>query len=179
MATQNKIQVFPEKEPVFVDIKVGKELTKYRAWIGHYFVKGITEGSADEVKAVVRRMAEARAEPVEEIKALLEVVADYVATHSQTGLTDIAVKMGRHFHFGEKMVVMVKAEYLNRYYGGSWWVEVRVMFKGDDGLKALSKHIVSRIVEFGVAIDRDRLYNMLYEAARIAFNAYIHSGQYA
>jgi len=174
MITQTKPQVFPEKEPFFIELKVGKELTKYRAWVGPHIVKGITKGPADKVKAVVARMARAEAEPIEDIKSLVAAVADYVAAQSQSGNTDITVKMGRYFHFGEKMVVMVRAEYLNRYYGGSWWVEIRAMFKGDDGLKALSRHVVMRFVESEPPhmIDRDKLYNVLYEAARIAYNAY-------
>jgi len=174
MATQTKPQVFPEKEPVFVDIKTSKGLTKYRAWVGPYIVHGITEGPVDKVKAVVARMARSEAELIEDIKSLVASVADYVAAQSQSGITDIVVSMGRYFHFGEKMVVMVRAEYLNRYYGGSWWVEIRVMFKGDDGLKALSRHMVMRFVEPEPPhmIDRDKLYNVLYEAARIAYNAY-------
>ena len=181
MASQLKPQIFPEKEPFFIELKVGKELTKYRAWVGPYIVKGITEGPADEVKAVVARMARAEAEPIEDIKSLVAAVADYVAAQSQTGITDITVSMGRYFHLGEKMVVMVKAEYLNRYYGGSWWTEVKVMFKGDDGLKALSRHVVMRIFESEPPhmIDRDKLYNVLYEAARIAYNAYRGAGNHA
>jgi hypothetical protein len=181
MATQTKPQIFPEKEPFFIELKVGKELTKYRAWVGPHVVWGITSGPADKVKAVVARMARAEAEPIEDIKSLVASVADYVAAQSLTGITDITVKMGRYFHFGEKMVVMVRAQYLNRYFGGSWWAEVRVAFKGDDGLKALSRHMVMRFVEFEPPhiIDRDKLYNVLYEAARIAYNAYRRAEKHA
>jgi hypothetical protein len=181
MAIQTNPQVFPEKEPFFIELKVGKELTKYRAWVGPHVVWGITEGPADKVKAVVARMARAEAEPVDDIKSLVASVADYVAAQSQTGIVDIAVKMARYFHFGEKMVVMVRAQYLNRYYGGQWWVEIRVMFKGDDGLKALSRHMVMRFVELEPPhiIDRDKLYNVLLRAARIAYNAYRRAEKHA
>jgi len=174
MATQTKPQVFPEKEPVFVDMKTSKELTKYRAWVGPHVVRGITSGSPDMVKEVVTRMARAEAEPPYVVKSLVASVADYVAAQSQTGNTEVSVKLARHFYFGEKMVVMVRAQYLNRYYGGAWWAEIRVVFVGDDGLKALSRHMVMRFIEFEPphVIDRDKLYNVLMRAVRIAYNAY-------
>jgi hypothetical protein len=181
MATPKTPQIFPEKEPFFIELKVGKELTKYRAWVGPHVVWGITSGPADKVKAVVARMARAEAEPIEDIKSLVAAVADYVSAQSQTGIVDIAVKMARYFHFGEKMVVMVRAQYLNRDYGGQWWAEIRVVFKGDDGLKSLSKHMVMRYMDFEPPhiIDRDKLYNTLLQAARIAYNAYRRAEKHA
>jgi len=181
MATQTKPEIFPEKEPFFIELKVGKELTKYRAWVGPHVVWGLTSGPADKVKAVVARMARAEAEPVDDIKSLVASVADYVSAQSQSGNSEITVKIGRYFVYGEKMVVMVRAQYIPRYYGGSWWVEIRVVFKGHDGLKPLSRHMVMRILESEPPhmIDRDWLYNVLLRAARIAYNAYRGAGKHA
>jgi hypothetical protein len=175
MASQLKPQVFPEKEPTFYELKVGKVYTKYRAWIGPYIAKGITMGPEDKVKEVVRRMAHAKAEPLDVIKSLVESVAEYMSTASESGLMDIGVVLGTFFHLGEYMAIMVKLQRLSGPYSHNRvWGEIKVMFKGYDGLKALSKHVVMRYVEFYAPnkVDKAQLYNVLYEAARIAYNAY-------
>ncbi len=179
MATQINSQT-TEKEPFFVELKVGKELTKYRAWVGRYVVQGVTSGPKDKVKAVVRRMAQARAEPHDNVKALVEAVTDYVVSAFESGAKDVAVAMGNYFHLGEYMRIAVKIERIYRAYGAELWGMVRVMFKGFDGLKALSKHVVWRYVEFYPPnkVDRNELYNILLEAATIAFNAYGWADKY-
>jgi len=108
MVTQTKSLKSREKEPFFVDLKVGKDLTKYKAWVGTYVVEGVTSGPKDKVKAVVRRMAQARAEPHDNVKALVEAVTNQVMAAIETGSKEVGVVMGNYFHLGEYMRIVVK-----------------------------------------------------------------------
>jgi len=174
MASQINSQIPQEKEPFFIELKVGKDQTKYRAWVGHYVVRGITRGDKEAVKAVVRRMAEAKVDLIEQLKDMIAMVSENVARASETHMVDIGVVMGTYFHLGEYMGVMVRLERLNGAAGGRWWGQVRVMFKGADGNRALSKHVIERYVEFySNAVSYDKIYGVLYDMARIVFNAYI------
>jgi hypothetical protein len=174
MASQTTTQNPTKKEPFFVYIKVGEVYTKYRAWVGDYVVRGLTMGNKEAVKSVVGRMAEARADLIDKVKDLVSMVADHVVKASEARIVDIGLAMGTYFHLGEYIMIQVKVQRLNGHLNERWWGQIRVMFKGADGLKALSKHVVERYVEFySDKISRDKIYNVLYEAARMAFNAYI------
>jgi hypothetical protein len=78
------------------------------------------------------------------------------------------------FHLGEYISIMVKLERVTHVRAASkWWGEIRAVFSGFDGHKAVSKHMVVRYVEFySDVVPRDKLYNVVYESARIVFNAY-------
>ncbi len=180
MASQIKSLNPTEKEPFFVELKVGKELTKYRAWVGSYVVEGVTSGPRDKVKALVRRMAQAEAEPNHNVKALVEAVTDHVMAAIENGAKEVGVVMGNFFLMGEYMRIAVKIERIYRPNGVELWGMVRVTFRGDDGLKALAKHAVWRYVDFSSdnKVDRDRLYRILLRAATIAFNAYKGAGRH-
>jgi hypothetical protein len=93
---------------------------------------------------------------------------------SKSGSSDIGTYMGVVFHLGEYMGIMVKIQRITTPRVNSrWWGMVKVMFKGYDGHKVLSKHKVWRYVEFyDDVVPRDKLYNVIYKTARIAFNAY-------
>jgi hypothetical protein len=174
MTTQLKSQTPPKKDPVFWEIKVRGEVAKYRAWIGDYVVRGITAGDKDKVREVVNRMAAARNDLIDRLKQLVEAVVDNVVASSKSGAYDIGTYMGTVFHLGEYLGIMVKIQKVTTPRTTSrWWGEIRVVFKGYDGHKALSKHIVGRYVEFYTdTIPREKLYSVIYEAARIVFNAY-------
>ena len=174
MVSQTKSLKSREKEPFFVDLKVGKDLTKYKAWVGTYVVEGVTSGPKDKVKAVVRRMAQARAVPHDNVKALVEAVTNQVMAAIESGSKEVGVVMGNYFHLGEYMRIVVKIERIYRPHGTELWGMVRVMFRGDDGLKALARHVVWRYIDFypNSKVNRDMLYEVLLEAATIAYNAY-------
>jgi hypothetical protein len=174
MNSQINSQIPKEKEPFFIELKVGEEQSKYRAWVGNYVVHGITAGEKEAVKAVVRRIAEAKVDLIEQLKDMIAMVSEHVARASETHMVDIGVVMGTFFHLGEYMGVMVKLERLNGAAGGRWWGRVRVMFKGADGNRALAKHVIERYVEFySNVVDYNKIYGILYDMARRVFNAYI------
>jgi hypothetical protein len=179
MASGNEIQIFPEKEPVFIEIKSTKDRIRYRAWIGHFVARGVTMGSVDRLKEVVARMARAEAEP-KPVKHLVDMATDYVVNASMYGLMDIGVVLGTHFHMGEYLGVMVKLQRLNSpYYSTRVWAEIRAFFKGYDGLMSLARHSVLSYIEFYAPnmVDRDKLYRTIYQAVRIVYNAYGFAGR--
>jgi hypothetical protein len=178
MAGQLKSQIPQnptQKEPFFVGIKVRGEVAKYKAWVGDYVAHGITAGNKEAVKEVVARMAAAQYDLIDKLKQLAATVVDNVVAASRSNAYDIGTHMGTYFHLGEYMAVMVKIQRVTHPRAASkWWGEIRVMFKGSDGHKALSKHVVGRYVEFySDIVPRDKLYNVVSEAMRIAFNAYM------
>jgi hypothetical protein len=163
-----------KKDPIFLEIKVRGEWAKYRAWVGDYVVDGITANNKEAVKEVVNRMAAAQSDLIDKLKQFVDHVVDNVVATSKTGSYDIGTYMGTYFHLGEYMAVMVKIQRITTPRVNSrWWGMIKVMFKGSDGHKALSKHIVWRYVEFYTdTVPREKLYNVIYFAARMAFNAY-------
>jgi hypothetical protein len=173
--TQNQqIQTLTKKDQLFLKVKVDKDITRYKAWVGNYMVRGWTAGGRDAVEEVVTRMAEAKVDLIDKIKTLVASVANNVATASESGAVDIGMAVGTFFHLGEYLAVMVKIQRVTHPHVSSrWWGQIRITFKGYDGHKALSEHVVQRYVEFYTdKVDKDRLYSVLYETARVAFNAY-------
>lgn len=162
------------KKPVFLRVKDVKDHTKYKALVDVYTVSGLTAGGREAVEEIVTRMAEAKADLVDKVKSVVATVADNVATASGSGAVDIGMAMGVYFHLGEYMVIAVKIQRITYPRAVSrWWGVVGVSFKGFDGHASLSRHTVKRYVEFYTdKVDRDKLYSILYETARTAFNAY-------
>jgi hypothetical protein len=174
MASQINSQIPQKKELFFIELKVGKDQSKYRAWVGHYVVRGKSRGDKEAVEAVVRRIAEAKVDLIDQLKDMIAMVSENVAKASETSMVDIGTVMGTYFHLGEYLGVMVRLERLNGAAGGRWWGQVRVMFKGADGNMALSRHVIERYVEFySNTVSYDKIYSILCEMARMVFNAYI------
>jgi len=173
MATQLKSQIPTKNAPIFWEIKERGEWTKYRAWVGDYVVDGLT-ANKEAAKEVVNRMAAAENDLIDKLKQLVSSVVDNVVAASQSGSADIGVYMGMTFHLGEYMAIKVTIQRVTHIRANTrWWGRVVVMFKGYDGYRVLSRHKVWRYVEFYTdTVPRDKLYNVIYEAARIAFNAY-------
>ena len=175
--TQNQQTQTPMKKgQLFLKVKVDKDITKYKAWVGNYMVRGLTAGGREAVEEVVTRMAEAKVDLIDKIKSLIASVANNVAAISESGAMDIGIVAGTSFHLGEYLAVMVKIQRVTHPRASSrWWGQIRITFKGFDGHKALSKHVVERYVEFYTdKVDKNKLYSVLYETARMAFNAYGH-----
>jgi hypothetical protein len=134
--------------------------TRYKASIGDYFVYGVTSGGEKSVKDVLARMSAARAELTDELKRVVTSAVNTAVAASESGALDIGVAMGT------LRVTHPRAT-------SKWWGVIRAMFKGFDGHKARSTHIVQRYVEFYTdKVDRDKLYRILYEVTQMAFNAY-------
>jgi len=161
------------REPVILKIKVGADAAKYKALVSDYFAYGVTAGSKEAVSDVLARMSAARADLTDSLKHMIASVADNVVAASESGAMDVGVAVGT-LYSGEHFAVMVKVHRVTHPRATSkWWGVVYAMFKGFDGHKTQSRHIVRRHVEFYTdKIDRDKLYRVLYEAARIVFNAY-------
>ena len=177
MVTQTitqKSQTSTKKSPIFWEIKVRGEWAKYRARVGDYVAGGLTENKEESVREVVNRMAAAENDLIDKLKQLVSSVVDNVVAVSQSGASDVGTYMGTTFHLGEYMGIKVTIQRVTHPRASTrWWGRVMVMFKGYDGYRVLSKHKVWRYVEFyNDTIPRDKLYNVIYEAARIAFNAY-------
>jgi hypothetical protein len=174
MATQTKTQIPTQKPVFFKKVKVVGEIAKYKAFIGDYLVRGITAGSEAAVREVVNCMAAAPHDLIDKVRQLVASVVDNVIAVSKSGVFNVGTYAGVVFHLGEYIGVMVKLERVTHIRAASkWWGEIRVIFKGNDGHKALSKHVVVRYVEFySDVVSYDKLYNTVYEATRIAFNAY-------
>jgi len=173
MATQLKSQIPTKNTPIFWEIKERGEWAKYRAWVGDYVVDGLT-ANKEAAKEVVDRMAAAENDLIDKLKQFVNHVVDNVVEVSKSSSLDIGVYMGTQFHLAEYMAVKVTLQRVTHPRATSkWWGQIKVMFKGYDGYRVMSKHKVWRYVEFySDPIPRDKLYNVIYEAARIAFNAY-------
>jgi hypothetical protein len=180
MAIQLKPQITQnptKKEPLFWNIwklKVRGDEVKYKAWVGNYLVCGITRGDREAVKDVLNRMAAAENDLIDKVKQLVDQVVENVVMASKSGSYDIGLFMSTIFHVAEFMGIIVDIKRpFNPRLSSKWWGKIKVVFKGADGHMAFSKHGVVRYVEFyGDVVPRDKLYNVIYEAARIAFNAY-------
>jgi len=160
-----------KREISFKDIKVRGELAEYKAWIGSYMVRGITK--AEGVKSVLTRMSETRAELIDKLERIVVSVVENVAAGMETGAMDVGVYMGTYFQLGEYLGVAVKIQRVThpRVYN-RWWGVVRSVFRGYDGLIVNSRHAVKRYVEFPDNVDRAKLYDVICQTARIAYNAY-------
>jgi hypothetical protein len=180
MATQtNTTQVFPQNQPIFIDVRTKGSLVKYRAWVGPHIVRGLTKGPVEKAKEVVARIARATEDVPDVVRELVHNVTDYIVENSH--LTEVAVMLSTFFLFGEYIAIRVRLQRLNGpISNGRVWLHVTVLFKGDDGLKALSRHVVERFFELYAPnqVDRDQVYNVIYTAARIAFNAYKGAGKH-
>jgi hypothetical protein len=176
MTPNQQTQTPTKKDQLFLKVKVDRDITRYKAWVGNYMVRGWTAGGREAVEEVVTRMAEAKVDLIDKIKSLVTSMANNVVAASESGAVDIGMAMGTFFYLGEYLAVMVKIQRVTHPRASSrWWGQVRITFKGFDGHKALSKHVVERYVEFYTdKVDRNKLYSVLYEAARLAFNAYGH-----
>jgi hypothetical protein len=177
MASQIKSQIPTQKQVFFKKVKVAGEIAKYEAFIGEYLVRGITAGSKAAVEEVVNRMAAASHDLIDKVKQLVASVVDNVIAVSKSGVFNVGTHAGVVFYLGEYIGVMVKLERVTHVRAASkWWGEIRAVFKGSDGHKAVSKHVVVRYVEFySDMVPLDKLYHVVYEAVRIAFNAYRHA----
>ena len=174
MATKTITQKPTEKESFFlIDIRTRGELTKYKALVGDYLVRGITTGGRKAVVELLDRMAAAKADLNDALKELVDQVASKAAEVMEAAI-DAAVYLGTYFRVAEYMGVMVKAARYHRPYGTSMWVEIRAIFKGYDGYTTGAKVVVTRYIEFYPPnkVDRNKLYRTIYDAVRIAVNAH-------
>ncbi len=173
MATQINSQTPTVNQVFFKKIKVSGEIAKYKAFIGYYLVRGITAGSEAAVREVVNRMAAAQNDLIDKVRQLVASVVDNVIAVSKSGVFNVGTHAGV-VHLGDYIGIMVKLERVTHIRAASkWWGVIKVVFDGYDGHMVRSKHMVVRYVEFySDNVPRDKLYNVVYEAARIAFNAY-------
>ncbi len=179
MASQIKSQNPTQKQVFFKKVKVVGEIAKYEAFIGDYLVRGITAGSEAAVREVVNRMAAFQYDLIDRVRQLVASVVDNVIAVSKSGVFNVGTYAGVVFHLGEYIGIMVKLERVTHIRAFSkWWGVIKVVFKGFDGHKTLSRHVVVRYVEFySDMVAHDKLYNVVYEAARIAFNAYKYASK--
>jgi hypothetical protein len=168
-----------EKEPQILTrilkVKADADSVTYEALVNSYFVRGTTAGGEEAVRDVLARMGAARADLPDDLRRIVASAADTAAAASESGALDIDVVM-KTLSLGEHIAVMVELHRVTHPRAASkWWGMVRAVFKGFDGHTAQSEHVVQRAVEFYTdKVDRDKLYRVLYEVARMAFNANGH-----
>jgi septum formation topological specificity factor MinE len=149
---------------------------RYRALVGDHVVHGVTIGGEPAVMGVVNRMARAEADLLPKLRSMVEAIVDHVVKATEVGVNNVEVAMGAFFHTSEYLEVSVNIRRLAispTWDSGRWWGVVKAMFKGEDGHKPLSKHVVEYHFESYGAVDRDILYSRTYQAARMAYNAYV------
>jgi hypothetical protein len=174
--TAAEVAVTPsKKELLILKMKADADNTTYEALVNDYVVHGSTAGGEEAVRDVLARMSAAQADLTDDLKRIVASAADVAVAASESGALDISVTMGT-FHLGEYLAVAVEIHRVTHPRATSkWWGVVRAVFKGFDGRRAQSEHVVERTVEFYTdKVDRDRLYRVLYGATRMAFNANGH-----
>jgi hypothetical protein len=170
METQTKSQNL-KKELFFKDIKVRGELASYSAWVGDYAVRGITKADEEGIKSLVARMSEAKADLIDKLERMVASVAESAVANMEAGIMDISMYAGTSFHLGEYLGVVLKIRWSVRVYN-RWWGVTYAVFKGYDGLITNSRHVVRRYVEFPEDVNLAELYSAIYQATRMAYNAY-------